>query len=295
MPSQSSQSSAKAHRGQLGFALLELIVAMAIMAIVGLLAWRGMDAMIRGREVIERRSNEDLTYVQLVRQFDRDCQEILRRDELNFSLGVTNSSIANNSTANSSAPNNSASNNSDSNTTISNLSNLTGNALPSIAAGSKNIWWLRHYHADMQDAWLLVGYGMGPTGLQRWTSQPLLRRSDAIALWNNTLRNPDLLSSDLLVSWQASNIVRQSFVIQNSLLSGAGGSGISATGTGTPIANNANNANNNSNNNASNTNNTAPNPAIGVITPDQQGLVMQWWLKDISLPITRSCLMGGAL
>jgi len=270
---QSSHSSAKANRGhggQLGFALLELIVAMAIMAIVGLLAWRGMDAMIRGREVIERRSNEDLTYVQLVRQFDRDCQEILRRDELNFSLGTTNNS------ASTTAP-----------TTTGNLSNLTGNALPSIAAGSKNIWWLRHYHADMQDAWLLVGYGMSPTGLQRWTSQPLLRRSDALALWNNALRNPDLLSSDLLVSWQAPNIVRQSFVIQNSLLSGAGGSGISATGTGTPIANNANNN--------SNTNNTATNPAIGVITPDQQGLVMQWWLKDISLPITRSCLMGGAL
>ena len=261
------------HRGQLGFALLELIVAMAIMAIVGLLAWRGMDAMIRGREVIERRSNEDLTYVQLVRQFDRDCQEILRRDELNFSLGVANSTSASTITA-----------------TTSNLNNLTSNALPSIAAGSKNIWWLRHYHADMQDAWLLVGYGMSSTGLQRWTSQPLLRRSDALALWNNTLRNPDLLSSDLLVSWQAPNIVRQSFIIQNSLLSGAGGSGISATGTGTPIADNANNVNNNVNNS-----NTAANPSIGVITPDQQGLVMQWWLKDISLPITRSCLMGGAL
>ena len=259
------------HRGQLGFALLELIVAMAIMAIVGLLAWRGMDAMIRGREVIERRSNEDLTYVQLVRQFDRDCQEILRRDELNFSLGATNSTST--TTA-----------------TTSNLNNLTSNALPSIAAGSKNIWWLRHYHADMQDAWLLVGYGMSSTGLQRWTSQPLLRRSDALALWNNALRNPDLLSSDLLVSWQAPNIVRQSFIIQNSLLSGAGGSGISATGTGTPIADNANNVNNNANNS-----NTAANPTIGVITPDQQGLVMQWWLKDISLPITRSCLMGGAL
>ncbi|QWD02531.1 prepilin-type N-terminal cleavage/methylation domain-containing protein [Polynucleobacter paneuropaeus] len=263
----SSHSRSRAHRGQLGFALLELIVAMAIMAIVGLLAWRGMDAMIRGREVIERRSNEDLTYVQLVRQFDRDCQEILRRDELNFSLGTTNSGVASNSVPT---------------TATSNLNNLTSNTLPSIAAGSKNIWWLRHYHADMQDAWLLVGYGMSPTGLQRWTSQPLLRRSDALALWNNALRNPDLLSSDLLVSWQAPNIVRQSFVIQNSLLSGAGGSGISATGTGTPIAN-------------SNTNNAASSPTIGVITPDQQGLVMQWWLKDIALPITRSCLMGGAL
>jgi hypothetical protein len=31
------------------------------------------------------------------------------------------------------------------------------------------------------------------------------------------------------------------------------------------------------------------------ITADQQGVMMQWWIKDIALPMTRSCLMGGAL
>ena len=255
---------------QLGFALLELIVAMAIMAIVGLLAWRGMDAMIRGREVIERRSNEDLSYMQLVRQFDRDCQEILRRDELNFEIGTVNAlaGSANTSSANASP---------------SAAPNLSNNALPSIAAGAKNIWWLRHYHADMQDAWLLVGYGMGTSGLQRWTSQPLLRRADAMNLWNNALRNPDLPSSDLLVSWQAPSIVRQSFAVQSTLTTGAGGSGISATGTGSAPAN------------VTPSNNAPTTPTLSLIAPDQQGLIMQWWLKDIALPITRSCLMGGAL
>lgn len=230
---------------------------MAIMAIVGLLAWRGMDAMIRGREVIERRSNEDLSYMQLVRQFDRDCQEIVRRDELN-ALNTT--------------------------------SNLSTNVLPSIAAGAKNIWWLRHYRADTQEAWLLVGYGIGPGGLQRYMSQPLLRRSDALALWDGILREPDLASNDLSVSWQAPQIVRQSFQVQSSIVSGAGGSGVSASGTGTPPAS-ANPATTNS----AGANNTNANTTVSVIAPDQQGLVMQWWLKDIALPITRSCLMGGAL
>lgn len=245
---------------------------MAIMAIVGLLAWRGMDAMIRGREVIERRSNEDLSYMQLVRQFDRDCQEILRRDELNFSLGTSNAPAG---TTNNASPN-----------TTPPATNVSSNALPSIAAGSKNIWWLRHYHADMQDAWLLVGYGVGASGLQRWTSQPLLRRSDALNLWNNALRNPDMPSSDLLVSWQAPSIVRQSFAVQSALISGAGGSGISATGTGSAPANATP---------TNNANNAPATPTISLIAPDQQGLIMQWWLKDIALPITRSCLMGGAL
>ena len=261
---------------QLGFALLELIVAMVIMAIVGLLAWRGMDAMIRGREVIERRSNEDLSYVQLVRQFDRDCQEILRRDELN----VANSAAIPSAAVPNTAPNATAQNPSTSSAATVNLSTST---LPLLAVGSKNIWWLRHYRADMQDAWLLVGYGMGPSGLQRWTSQPLLRRDVALTLWNNVLRNPDLPSTDLLVSWQAPNIVRQAFVVQSSLMSGAGGSGISATGTGSAPAN------------VTPANNTPASSAVNQITPDQQGLIMQWWLKDIALPITRACLMGSAL
>jgi len=244
-------------KSEQGFALLEIIVAMAIMAIVGLLAWRGMDAMIRGREVIERRSNEDLSYMQLVRQFDRDCQEIIRRDELN---------------------------------TINTTSNLSTNALPSIVAGAKNIWWLRHYRADTQEAWLLVGYGIGPGGLQRYISQPLLRRSDALALWGGILREPDLVSNDLSVSWQAPQIVRQSFQVQSSIVSGAGGSGVSASGTGQPPV-----SANTSAANAASTSNSNANTNVSVITPDQQGLVMQWWLMDIALPITRSCLMGGAL
>ena len=268
---------------QSGFALLELIVAMAIMAIVGLLAWRGMDAMIRGREVIERRSNEDLSYIQLVRQFDRDCQEILRREELNAATSGASSSSATPNTATNTSPNATAANPSAAATSAVNLSTST---VPSIAVGSKNIWWLRHYRADMQDAWLLVGYGMGPSGLQRWTSQPLLRRDVALQAWNNALRNPDLPSTDLLVSWQAPNIVRQAFILQSSLMSGAGGSGISATGTGSAPANVTP---------ANNTNNTPSTPGVSVITPDQQGLIMQWWLKDIALPITRSCLMGSAL
>jgi prepilin-type N-terminal cleavage/methylation domain-containing protein len=265
---------------QLGFALLELIVAMAIMAIVGLLAWRGMDAMIRGREVIERRSNEDFSYIQLVRQFDRDCQEILRRDEFNAATSGAVSSPATLNTAPNTSSNVTAQNPS---ATTAAAVNLSTSTLPAIAVGSKNIWWLRHYRADMQDAWLLVGYGMGPSGLERWTSQPLLRRDVALQIWNSTLRNPDLVSTDLLVSWQAPNIVRQAFVVQSSLMNGAGGSGISATGTGSAPAS------------VTPTNNTPSNPGVSLISPDQQGLIMRWWLKDIALPITRSCLMGSAL
>lgn len=237
------------NRSEQGFALIEVVVAIAIMALVGLMAWRGMDAMIRGRETIERRAIQDGAYSQLVRQFERDCQEILRRDEL----------VA-----------------------------LSASGVSSVATGAKNIWWIRHYRADNQDAWMIVGYGMSATALQRWTSKPLLRRAEAGALWAGISRDPDLTSSDFLISLEDPIIVRQVFQVQTSIVSGSGGSGISASGTGTPVGNVSPAT-------SSSTPASGTTAAISNVYPDPQGLVMQWWIKDMPLPITRSCLMGGAL
>jgi prepilin-type N-terminal cleavage/methylation domain-containing protein len=247
------------HAQQAGFALLEVIVALAIMALVGLMAWRGMDAMIRGREIIDRRANQDANYTQLVQQFERDCQSVLGRDEI--------SGLA---------------------STVSN--SASASTVSAIAAGAKNIWFLRRYRADNLDAWLVAGYGMGPTGLQRWTSRPLLQRNEAAVLWLSVTRDPDLSSGDLLVSLDVPMVVRQTFALQTLATSGAGGGGISATGTGSPPPAPVTPG-------AAGTPPAAPTPPVTVsnLLPAQQGIVMQWWLKDIALPITRSCLLGGAL
>lgn len=37
-----------------------------------------------------------------------------------------------------------------------------GSAVSAVAAGAKNIWFLRRYRQDGLDAWLVAGYGMGP-------------------------------------------------------------------------------------------------------------------------------------
>ena len=247
-----------------GFALMEMVVALVIMALVGLMAWRGMDAMIRGREVIDKRANQDTDYSQLVRQFERDCQSVLSRDEI--------ASLA---------------------------SSVSGGAISgSVAAGAKNIWFLRRYRADNVDAWLIAGYAVGPAGLQRWTSRPLMQRTDAGALWAGIARDPDLSSSDLLVSLELPSIVRQSFQVQTSVVNGAGGGGISAAGTGSPSSPSASTSATASatptptSNSGAGANSTT---GITTLSAEQQGVMMQWWVKDIALPITRSCLMGGAL
>jgi hypothetical protein len=127
---------------------------------------------------------------------------------------------------------------------------------------------------------MIVGYAMSPAGLQRLTSRPLLRRSEAGTLWASISRDPDLMSTELLVSVEVPTIVRQAFQVQTSAISGAGGNGISASGTGTS---------------AGTSNTAAGNTPISNVFPDPQGVMMQWWIKDQTLPINRSCLMGGAL
>jgi general secretion pathway protein J len=231
-----------------GFALIEILVAMTIMALVGLMAWRGMDALIMGRDVIDRRANQDAVYTQLVNQFERDCQFILRADVLG-----TNP----------------------------------------LSAGAKNIWWIRQLQVDNRDAWMIVGYGVTPAGLQRWTSAPLLRRTEAVTLWAGVSRDPDLLSSSFRVSLTLPDVIRQTIFVRTALASGASATPpapptpTTPTTPSTPITPTA----------TSTTPAADPNapPTLAAVTPDHRGVVMQWWLSSSSLPITRSCLMGGGL
>lgn len=245
---------------QQGFVLLEIIVALMIMTLVGLMAWRGMDAMIRGREVIDRRTKQDTDYMQLVRQFERDCQEVLRRHELNIlvaSMGMG--------------------------------ATFSGN-VSAIAAGAKNIWLIRWVRTDSQDVWMLVGYGIGSNGLQRLTSQPLLQSSEAARLWVGIMKDPDLNSTEMQSSLELPSVIRQTFQVQTSILSGAGTAGTSAMGTAATTVPNAGLAIP-----ASAAPSNPANPAITAVLPEQLGVTIQWWIKDMNLPITRSCLMGAAL
>jgi general secretion pathway protein J len=238
-----------------GFALIEVLVAMTIMALVGLMAWRGMDALIMGRDVIDRRANQDATYAQLVNQFERDCQFILRAEVLGSNP---------------------------------------------LSAGAKNIWWIRQLQVDNRDAWMIVGYGVTPAGLERWTSAPLLRRTEALALWTGVSRDPDLLSSSFRVSLTLPEVIRQTVFVRTALATGVSAVPPAPPSPTTPTATDPNaTAPTTAASAANNTSTTPPNPNTPLtqvaITPDHRGVVMQWWLRNANLPITRSCLMGGGL
>ena len=193
-----------------GFTLVEVMVALLIMAIVGLMAWRGMDSLIRGREIIEGRAKQDAVYLQLVYQFERDCQEMLPSTALE---------------------------------------------VPQYAAGIKNIWWLRRYSETNPVSWIIVGYGATPIGLQRWMSSPLVNKSEALAAWQSMLRDPDLISSEMKVSFELPEVISQ----QVSII------------TNDPL------------------------PEKGNGAPLLAGINIRWGLKNIPFPITRSCLAGTSL
>jgi len=193
-----------------GFTLIEVMVAMIVMAVVGLLAWRGMDVMLRSKENIEARTKQDAVYFQLVRQFERDCQEMISGTQL---------------------------------------------TVPQYSAGNKNIWWLRRHSETKQTGWIVVGYGITPIGLQRWISRPLNNQSDALAVWQPLLRDPDLASSEMKITLEIPEMItQQANVITN-----------------TPAAGKGND------------------------TPLLAGFNIRWGLKNIPFPITRSCLAGTSL
>ena len=64
---------------------MEVLVAVSVLSLVGLMAWRGMDAMIRGKEVIDQRSESDSKFLYLAKQFEKDCSEIPSASQIGFS------------------------------------------------------------------------------------------------------------------------------------------------------------------------------------------------------------------
>lgn len=60
-----------------GFSLLELLVAVAIFAVIATLAWGGLDTIVRARRSIDEASLHLVTLQRTVNRFDRDMSSIL--------------------------------------------------------------------------------------------------------------------------------------------------------------------------------------------------------------------------
>ena len=65
-------------KSRAGFALIEPLVGLVILAIVGLLAWRGLDSILRAKDVIESRMRSSAQIDQVVSQWVIDCEMLVR-------------------------------------------------------------------------------------------------------------------------------------------------------------------------------------------------------------------------
>src|SRR5574343_1038725 len=67
---------------QKGFSLIEVMIALIIMSMLGLMAWRGLDGLIRGKERIEGYSIEQRDLHYALTLLERDCNAMINGDNL---------------------------------------------------------------------------------------------------------------------------------------------------------------------------------------------------------------------
>ena len=65
---------------QRGFSLIEVMIALIIMSMLGLMAWRGLDGLIRGKERIEGYSIEQRDLHYALTLLERDCNAMINGD-----------------------------------------------------------------------------------------------------------------------------------------------------------------------------------------------------------------------
>lgn len=75
-----------------GFTLLELLVAVAILAVVAVLSWRGLDAIARGRDSISRSMADERVFAELFDQMRIDARLAVSDDETGGSAIAADSS-----------------------------------------------------------------------------------------------------------------------------------------------------------------------------------------------------------
>ncbi|MGZ5275798.1 MAG: PulJ/GspJ family protein, partial [Caldimonas sp.] len=66
----------KVRQGDAGFTLVEVLVAMVVMAIMSLMAWQGVDGIVRARDANQGRLEQTLRLETVVSQWEQDLASV---------------------------------------------------------------------------------------------------------------------------------------------------------------------------------------------------------------------------
>jgi general secretion pathway protein J len=59
-----------------GFTLIEVMIALILMAMIGMMSWRGLDGSLRSKEIIERHIEEHHAIQTLINHWQKDCRSL---------------------------------------------------------------------------------------------------------------------------------------------------------------------------------------------------------------------------
>ena len=76
MPARAAGRSPEARRRTRGFTLLELLVAITVLSIVSIIAWRGLDSLVHTRERLEPEATEVRALLTTFGQMERDLAQV---------------------------------------------------------------------------------------------------------------------------------------------------------------------------------------------------------------------------
>ena len=81
------------HAKAQGFTLIEMMVALVIMAIIGLMAWRGLDGLVRGKERLEVHAEQQRDLQYALTLLDRDCLSMVIDDQVSQPVALGSRSV----------------------------------------------------------------------------------------------------------------------------------------------------------------------------------------------------------
>lgn len=76
-----------------GFTLIEMMVALVIMAMIGLMAWRGLDGLVRGKERLETHAHQQRDLQYALTLLDRDCLTMIVDDQVGQPVALGTRSV----------------------------------------------------------------------------------------------------------------------------------------------------------------------------------------------------------